>query len=44
MPRALLGKTSIRYVDDADRDRPKSQTYKVFVDAPILASLATRVG
>jgi hypothetical protein len=36
LPRALLGKSSIRYVDEADRDKPKSQTYKIFVDAPIL--------
>ena len=35
LPRALLGKSSIRYVNDADRDRPKSQQYKVFVDVPI---------
>ena len=35
LPRALLGKSSIRYVNDADRDRPKSQQYKIFVDAPI---------
>lgn len=35
LPRALLGKSSISYVDEADRDRPKTQTYKVFVDAPI---------
>lgn len=35
LPRALLGKSSIRYVNDTDRDRPKSQQYKVFVDAPV---------
>ncbi len=35
LPRALVGKSSIRYVNDADRDRPKSQQYKVFVDVPI---------
>ena len=35
LPRALIGKSSIRYVNDADRDRPKSQQYKVFVDVPI---------
>src|ERR1700720_3577415 len=33
--RALLGKSSIRYVNEADRDKPKSQKYQVFVDAPI---------
>ncbi|MBS0560797.1 MAG: hypothetical protein JSR21_12150 [Proteobacteria bacterium] len=35
LPRALLGQSSIRYVDPADRDKPKSQTYRIFVDAPI---------
>ena len=35
LPRTLLGKSSIRYVNDADRDKPRSQSYKIFVDAPI---------
>jgi hypothetical protein len=35
LPRTLLGKSSIRYVDEADKDRPKSQSYKIYVDAPI---------
>ena len=35
LPRALLGKSSIRYVDEADTDKPKSQAYKVFADLPI---------
>ncbi len=35
LPRALIGKSSIRYVDEADKDKPKSQTYRIFVDAPI---------
>ena len=35
LPRALLGQSSIRYVDAADRDKPKTQTYKGYVDAPI---------
>src|SRR5690242_7350515 len=29
LPRALLGKSSIQYLDPQDRDRPKSQTYKI---------------
>jgi hypothetical protein len=33
--RDLLGKSSIRYVNEADKDKPKSQKYQVFVDAPI---------
>jgi hypothetical protein len=35
LPRTLLGKSSIRYVNDADKDKPPSQSYKIFVDAPI---------
>ena len=35
LPRRLLGQSSIRYVRDEDRDRPKSQRYTVFVDAPV---------
>ena len=35
LPRALLGQSSIRYVDEADRDKPRSQKYKGYVDAPI---------
>jgi hypothetical protein len=37
LPRALLGKSSIEYLDDADRAKPKSQQYRVFVDVPIAA-------
>lgn len=37
LPRALLGKSSIRYVKPEDQARPKTQTYTVFVDAPIEA-------
>ena len=32
LPRALHGERSIRYVDEADRDKPKRQTYKIFCD------------
>jgi hypothetical protein len=35
LPRALIGKSSIQYLDPGDKDRPKSQTYKIFADAPI---------
>ena len=34
LPRALLGASSIRYVNDEDRDKPKSQTYRVYAEAP----------
>jgi hypothetical protein len=35
LPRALLGKSSIGYVNEEDKAKPKSQTYKVYADAPI---------
>jgi len=35
LPRAFLGKSSIQYVKEEDKDRPKTQTYKIFADAPI---------
>jgi hypothetical protein len=35
LPRALLGKSSIRYVNPEDAEKPKSQRYTIFVDAPI---------
>jgi hypothetical protein len=35
LPRALLGKSSIQYVDEADKDKPRLQQYKIFADAPI---------
>jgi hypothetical protein len=35
LPKELLGKSSIQYVNEDDRSRPKSQSYQIFVDAPI---------
>jgi hypothetical protein len=35
LPRALLGQNSIRYVNEADKAKPKSQQYKIYADAPI---------
>jgi quercetin dioxygenase-like cupin family protein len=35
LPRALVGKSSIRYVDPADRDKAKPQRYQIYVDQPI---------
>lgn len=32
LPRELKGKSSIRYVDPADADKPKTQRYQVFAD------------
>ena len=35
LPRDLKGKSSIRYVKPEDADKPKLQTYRMFVDEPI---------
>lgn len=35
LPRALVGKSSIQYVNEEDKDKPKSQHYKIYADAPI---------
>ncbi|MBN8945486.1 MAG: hypothetical protein J0H01_38655 [Rhizobiales bacterium] len=35
LPAALLGRSSIAYVNAADREKPKSQVYKGFVDQVI---------
>jgi hypothetical protein len=35
LPAALLGKSSIHYVNPEDREKPKSQSYKGYVDALI---------
>ncbi len=43
LPRALLGKSSIEYLNADDKARPKSQSYKGFADAPIGFRAATTV-
>ena len=35
LPRELAGKSSIQYVNEEDKAKPKSQSYKIFADAPI---------
>jgi hypothetical protein len=35
LPRRLIGKTSIQYVNPEDSEKPKVQQYRVFVDAPL---------
>src|SRR5262249_51861774 len=37
LPRALLGKSSIQYVNEDDRAKPRAQSYQIFVDVPISA-------
>jgi len=35
LPVGLLGRSSISYVNEADKDKPKTQRYQVFIDHPI---------
>ena len=35
LPRELQGKSSIQYVNEDDKAKPKSQSYKIYADAPI---------
>jgi len=35
LPRSLIGKSSIQYVNEDDKAKPKLQQYQVFVDAPL---------
>ena len=35
LPRALLGQSSIQYVNEDDKSKPKSQQYKIFADVPV---------
>ena len=35
LPRELIGKSSIQYVNEDDKAKPKTQSYKIYADAPI---------
>ena len=35
LPRALTGKSSIQYVNEADKEKPRVQQYKILADAPL---------
>ena len=35
LPRSLIGKSSIQYVNEDDKTKPKAQQYRVFVDTPL---------
>jgi hypothetical protein len=35
LPRELIGKSSISYVNEEDKAKPKTQSYKIFADAPV---------
>jgi len=42
LPRAWLGKSSIEYLNEEDKAKPKSQSYKVYADAPIAFAAARK--
>ena len=35
LPRALTGKSSLQYLNEADKAKPKTQSYKIYAEAPI---------
>ena len=35
LPRELVGKSSIQYVNEEDKAKPRSQSYRIFADMPI---------
>jgi hypothetical protein len=35
LPRTLMGKSSIEYLNEEDKGKPRSQQYRVLVDAPL---------
>jgi hypothetical protein len=38
LPRAYLGKSSVEYLNEEDKAKPKSQQYKIFADLPLTAA------
>jgi hypothetical protein len=40
LPRALIGKSSIEYLNEEDKVKPKSQSYKLYADMPIASPSA----
>ncbi len=35
LPRPYLGKSSVEYLNEEDKAKPKTQTYKIYADMPI---------
>jgi hypothetical protein len=35
LPRELIGESSLQFVNDADKSKPRVQQYRIFADAPI---------
>jgi hypothetical protein len=40
LPLAYLGKSSVEYLNEEDKAKPKSQSYKIFADMPITVAAA----
>jgi hypothetical protein len=40
LPLAYLGKSSVEYLREEDKAKPKSQAYKIFADMPLTVALA----
>jgi len=38
LPLAYLGKSSVEYLREEDKDKPRTQKYKIYVDMPIAAA------
>jgi hypothetical protein len=38
LPLAYLGKSSVEYLNEADKAKPKAQQYKIFADMPLTAA------
>ena len=38
LPMTYLARSSIEYVNEADKAKPKSQTYKIYADMPIAST------
>jgi len=39
LPLAYLGKSSVEYLDEEDKAKPKTQQYKIFADLPLTAEV-----
>jgi len=42
LPRALTGKSSLQYLNEEDKAKPKTQSYKIYADAPITIGAARK--
>jgi len=42
LPLAYLGKSSVEYLNEEDKAKPKSQQYKIFADMPLTVIPAER--